>query len=183
MLARLLRLGPDLTLATAGDALQQAGVWTAVPCPETSEANEWHVLLLLDRTLSIAIYDRHTVLETDRFTITASPDQFPNCPDPQRLFPTDSRDRDEIMALLPEIIPLLYRAPQHRHYEVGRVERAADAGIRGEHVTVWCSPEVAASTWVVGLTFPDFAPSASLSSGLFYVAKEQNRWNVWYRYK
>lgn len=184
MLARWLQQGPDLTLAEADSALQQAGVRTDVPCPESDFANEWQIVLLVDRALAASANDEQpAAAEPDRLVITAKPGDFPNCPDPKRLAKPDPTDGDRLTALLPEIIPLLYTGPEQRNYKVSRVQMAADAGVRGEHVKVWCGPEAFAGAWVVGLTFPDLGWSASLSSGLFYVAKEQNQWNVWYRYK
>lgn len=115
------------------------------------------------------------------FVITDDGD-FPNSPDVTALVPTDQADQKELEVLLPEIIPRLYTEPGYEKYEGVHLEMAADAGIFGEMVKNWAGPEVAKSTWVVGLRFPAFDPSNSAGAGKFFVTKTRDGWEIWQRY-
>lgn len=106
-----------------------------------------------------------------------------NCPDGKTLLQPSQSDREQLIALVPKIVEQLYTDPGHQGYTIGEVRLAPEAGVRGEMVAHWCGPEVASRTWLVGLTFPNLAPSASLSSGLFWVSRTEQGWNVWYRYR
>lgn len=116
------------------------------------------------------------------FTITVDPTKQPNCPNVEQLAATGPGDKEGLVALLPAIMPLLYREPDQQRYEIARVEQAANAGVYGEMIANWCGPEVAASSWVVMVTFPQLAPSASLSQGQFFLSRTKTGWNIWYRY-
>ena len=118
--------------------------------------------------------------ETVFFTVKGSPDK--SCPDVADLVRTDASDAPKLLALVPKIVRELYTDPRHEEYTNVKAALGADAGVYGEMVANWCGPAVAASTWVVQLTFPKMAPSASMSAGQFMVSKTRKGWQVWYRY-
>lgn len=59
MLARLLRLGPDVTQESVDGALEAAGVSTRVACPSDGPVQPRQAFVLLDRSLSVTLYSRH----------------------------------------------------------------------------------------------------------------------------
>lgn len=61
MLARILRLGTNLSAQTVDDALARGGVDPAVPCADEEVAYRGQIFLLLDRAWSVPFYARSSV--------------------------------------------------------------------------------------------------------------------------
>lgn len=111
---------------------------------------------------------------------TGMPQEY--CPAVADLVRTDQDDAENLRKLAPAIIREIYSSPGYEEYTDLTVAMAADAGLHGEMVKNWCGEKVAASSWVVKMTFPRNAPSASMSAGQFMVSKTRKGWQVWYRY-
>lgn len=114
------------------------------------------------------------------FTNANSPQ--PICPDVADLVQTVQTDEPALRSLAPKMIKELYTSPGYEEYTNLKVALASQAGLHGEMVKKWCGAAVAESTWVVKMTFPKNAPSASMSGGQFMVSKTRKGWQVWFRY-
>jgi hypothetical protein len=104
------------------------------------------------------------------------------CPDIGTLVHTDQTDAPKLLRLAPNMIKELYTQPGYDEFTNLNANLAAEAGLHGAMVTTWCGATVAESTWVVKMTFPKNAPSASMSAGQFMVSKTRKGWQVWFRY-
>lgn len=131
---------------------------------------------------------RETLSESPRpapaesFFITGTDSPQPKCPNMADLVATDPSDEPKLRALVPQMVKALYTEPGQEEYTNVNVRLAGQAGVYGEMIENWCGAQVAQSSWVVGLTFPKLAPSASMSGGQFMVSKTRNGWQVWFRY-
>lgn len=59
MLSRMLRLGSQVSTDSVDEALRLAGLNPVVPCPAERVVRAGQVYLLLDRAMSVTLYDRH----------------------------------------------------------------------------------------------------------------------------
>lgn len=115
------------------------------------------------------------------FNLGNSPEEA--CPNREELVTTGPSDEAILRSLVPQMAAEMYNQEGYEEYTISRVAMAAQSGVHGEMITTWCGPEVANSSWVVGLTFPRMAPSASMSGGIFMLSKTKAGWEVWYRYR
>lgn len=125
--------------------------------------------------------DTTTLADSFFVTLTSGP-PTESCPDVETLVHTDKTDEPRLLALAPEMIKELYTDPGYDEFTDLDVKQAADADVYGEMIKNWCGAKVADSSWVVRITFPKKAPSASLSAGQFMVSKTRKGWQVWFRY-
>jgi hypothetical protein len=105
------------------------------------------------------------------------------CPSQPLLLPgPDARSTARAAAVA--AIPRLYGPKQRGNYSIGTVTPAA--ALPAGRVTAipfgMCGSAVGSRTWVVEMTFPDEAPSASLSSGQLFLGRFSNGWRVWFQY-
>jgi hypothetical protein len=105
------------------------------------------------------------------------------CPSQPLLAPgPDARSAARAAAVA--AIPRLYGPTQRNNYIIGTVTSAA--ALPDDRVTAipfgMCGSTVGSRTWVVEMTFPDEAPSASLSSGQLFLGRFSNGWRVWFQY-
>ncbi|MBX6349995.1 MAG: hypothetical protein IRZ11_00605 [Clostridia bacterium] len=121
-------------------------------------------------------------------TYTPGIEPWDACPRADRLATTGSRDHDEIARQLPKAIAAVRELESEfvssesmfNTFKVVRLEQAGEAGVWGQFVVTWCGADVAHSTWVVFVQYPNAAPSNSLMGEEMFVTKERDRWNLWY---
>jgi hypothetical protein len=105
------------------------------------------------------------------------------CPS-QPLLPPGPDARSGARAAAVAAIPRLYGPKQRGNYSIGTVTPAAS--LPAGRVTAipfgMCGSAIGSRTWVVEMTFPDEAPSASLSSGQLFLGRFNNGWHVWFQY-
>lgn len=105
------------------------------------------------------------------------------CPGVSTLMPTSPSDEKILRSLLPKIVRQQYPDPlYYEKYEITSIQQAAEAGVYGKMAANFCGKEIAQSTWVVQLFFPELQPSASLSQGQLFITKTKRDWHPWFRY-
>lgn len=91
---------------------------------------------------------------------------------------------------LNELVPLAYPDKMYKEWKVSEMVPLYKAeGINYDKVYYkivekLCNKEVADHSWLVELEFPNFLPSASASTGIMFVVKDNEKgWYVWYTYR
>ena len=107
------------------------------------------------------------------------------CPNASELAPVSSADKPELLHALKTIIPSLYPEKEYSEWEVEKALMLAES--KTPYVQMaesLCGKPITQHSWVVKLRFPKLLPSASLSEGVIFVAKHQEKgWIAWYKYK
>ncbi|SDN05894.1 hypothetical protein SAMN04487897_101936 [Paenibacillus sp. yr247] len=112
----------------------------------------------------------------------------PKCPKVADLMETSSKDKEELLKALKDIVPEVYGDVG---YDVWVVKEANALPLLVGFDEVYyrmainrCGEDVGEKSWIVKLQFPKFLPSGSASSGIFFVTKSKEKgWIPWYMYK
>jgi len=121
-------------------------------------------------------------------TTTVAPGPAPNpvaspfnrCPSPAPLSFGQNATADAI-ATVRAAVPQIYTNINTAGYRITSAAPAGGSGY-GAIPAGMCGALVGARTYVVQLSFPAMAPSASLSQGQLFVSRFGQGWQVWYRY-
>jgi len=107
------------------------------------------------------------------------------CPNASELAPISSTDKPELLQALETIIPSRYPKKEYREWKVEEALMLAESKTAyAQMAELLCGKQIAEHSWVIRLRFPKLLPSASLSEGVIFVTKHQEKgWIAWYKYK
>jgi len=102
----------------------------------------------------------------------------------------DAKAAAGVAAATARDVPRLYPQSQYRRFRITALSALAPGTFTPPGVSVYrgiaahrCGARTAARSWVVFLTFPALATSASLSQGVAFAARTPRGWTLWYRFR